>query len=122
MTALAIGLLVAGAAFSFLAAVGILRMPDVYMRMQASSKAGTLGCTLILAAVGLAYGEVSVVTRAVLVMAFVMLTAPVAAHVVSRAAYRTGTPPAPETSPDDLRSAPSPNRGERPARESRREG
>ena len=105
MTLWTVLLLAAGAAFSLLAAVGIVRMPDVYMRMQASSKAGTLGCTLILAAVALASGDVAVAARAALVIAFVLLTAPVAAHVVSRAAYRTGTPPAPETTPDELGDA-----------------
>jgi multicomponent Na+:H+ antiporter subunit G len=108
MTALILILLGSGVAFSLLAAVGIFRMPDVYTRMQASSKAGTLGCALVLGAVALAYDDPGVTARAILVIAFVLLTGPVAAHVVSRAAYRTGTPPAPETMLDELRDEPRP--------------
>lgn len=103
MTVLIWILLGSGAAFCALAAVGIVRMPDVYTRMQASSKAGTLGSTLILGGVAVAYDEPAVTARVVLVILFVLLTAPVAAHVVSRSAYRSGTAPAPETAVDELR-------------------
>lgn len=102
MTVLILALLGSGLLFSVLAAVGILRMPDVYTRMQASSKAGTLGCMLILGAVAVAYDDPAVTARVILVIAFVLLTGPVAAHVVSRAAYRSGAPPAPETAVDEL--------------------
>jgi multicomponent Na+:H+ antiporter subunit G len=95
-------LLGSGVAFSALAALGILRMPDVYTRMQASSKAGTLGCTLILAGVAVAYDEPAVTARVMLIIFFVLLTGPVAAHVVSRSAYRSGTKPAPKIEIDEL--------------------
>jgi multicomponent Na+:H+ antiporter subunit G len=96
-------LLWSGVAFCALAAVGIIRMPDVYTRMQASSKAGTLGCALILAGVAVAFDEPAVTARIILIIVFVLLTGPVAAHVVSRGAYRSGTAPAPETAIDELR-------------------
>lgn len=85
-------LLVSGAFFCFVAALGVLRMPDTYIRMHASSKAGTLGCGLVLAAVALHFGEVSVVSRAAAAIAFLLLTAPAGAHMIGRAAYRTGVP------------------------------
>ena len=65
-------------------------MPDLLARMQASSKAGTLGTILILAGVALAHGEAGIAVRAILVIVFLFLTAPVAAHVIARAAQRSG--------------------------------
>lgn len=83
-------LLVTGGSLAFLAGLGVLRMPDILIRMHASSKAGTLGAGLILAAVAVAFGELGVVTRALAAIAFLLLTAPVAAHMIGRAAYRAG--------------------------------
>lgn len=102
MTWLVWGLLGSGVAFCALAAVGILRMRDVYTRMQASSKAGTLGCVLILGGVAVAYDVPSVTARVLLAILFLLLTGPVAAHVVSQAAYRSGTAPHRETAIDEL--------------------
>lgn len=83
-------LVVAGGFFAFVAALGVLRLPDVLIRMHASTKAGTLGCGLILVAVALYFAETGIVARAVAAIVFLMLTAPVAAHMIGRAAYRTG--------------------------------
>ena len=83
---------VAGGLFAFAAALGVLRLPDVLNRMHASTKAGTLGCGLILVAVAIYFGETGIVARAVAAIVFLMLTAPVAAHMIGRAAYRTGVP------------------------------
>lgn len=85
-------LLIAGGCFMLLAGVGVLRMPDVYMRIAAASKAGTLGQGCLLLAVAVHFGELSVATRALLVAAFVFLTAPVAAHMIAHAAYVVGVP------------------------------
>ena len=85
-------LMVAGGLFAFAAALGVLRLPDIFIRMHASTKAGTLGCGLILAAVAVHFGETGIVARAIAAIVFVMLTAPVAAHMIGRAAYRTGVP------------------------------
>ncbi len=85
-------LIVVGGAFMLLAGVGIVRMPDLFMRMQAATKAATLGAGCMLMAVAVHFGELTVVTRALLVTAFVFLTAPVAAHMIARAAYSVGTP------------------------------
>src|SRR5688500_11982052 len=83
---------VAGSAFALLAAVGVLRMPDLFTRMQASTKAATLGLGCLLAGLALCLPELSVVIRAATIAGFVMLTSPVAAHVIARAAYLTGVP------------------------------
>jgi multicomponent Na+:H+ antiporter subunit G len=95
-------LVVAGGAFCAIAGLGLWRLPDVLIRMHASSKAGTLGCGLVLAAVALASGEVSVVSRAGLAILFVAITAPVASHLIGRAAYRSGTPLDPRMVVDEL--------------------
>lgn len=98
-------LVVAGGLFAFAAALGVLRLPDVLIRMHASTKAGTLGCGLILVAVAVHFGETGVVARALAAIVFLMLTAPVAAHMIGRAAYRTGVPLWRGTVIDELREA-----------------
>lgn len=83
-------LILAGGFFNLVAAVGILRMPDVYTRISATAKAGTLGAGVLLAGAAIAFGQLDVIVRALAVLAFIYLTAPVAAHLIGRAAYRTG--------------------------------
>jgi len=82
----------AGTVFALLAAVGLLRMPDVFTRMQASTKASTLGlaCLLIGAAVQMA--DFAAFIRLACIGAFVLLTTPVAGHVIARASYFAGVP------------------------------
>lgn len=96
-------LLVAGTLFVVIAGVGLVRMPDLLLRMQGSAKAGTLGVGLIIFAVAVAYGSIDVFTRALLVIGFYFLTAPVAGHIISRAAYRSGAAIWDRTSPDEFR-------------------
>ncbi|MDD3516923.1 MAG: monovalent cation/H(+) antiporter subunit G [Chromatiales bacterium] len=85
-------LLLVGAIFMFIAALGVLRMPDLLTRMHATTKAGVLGAGLMLAGVALFYWELAVTVRAAAIVGFTMLTAPVAAHVIGRAGYFTGVP------------------------------
>ena len=80
-------LLVLGSLFSFVAALGMLRLPDTVIRMHAATKAGTLGAGLILIAVAFFYAELGITLRALAAIAFLLLTAPVAAHLIGRAAY-----------------------------------
>ena len=94
-----------GVLLMLVAGVGIVRMPDVPTRMHAASKAGTLGAVLILAAVGVHFAAGAVAVRAAVVVLFLLLTAPVASHVIARAAYRTGVPLADDTVIDELREA-----------------
>ena len=93
---------VLGVLLGFLSAIGVMRMPDVYMRLQVASKASSLGIALLMLGVALHFGELSVTIRALLVVIFLFLTAPVTAHVIGRAAYITRTPLAPATRPDEL--------------------
>lgn len=86
------GLLLTGCAFLLLAAVGIVRMPDLFTRMQTATKGATLGISLILIAVALSLGDFGLAIRALLTVAFFFLTAPVAAHMIGRAAYFIGVP------------------------------
>jgi multicomponent Na+:H+ antiporter subunit G len=86
------GLVIAGAILALLAGVGVVRMPDVFTRMQASTKASTLGLGCFLAALALRHPEVSVMMRALSIAAFMMLTTAVSAHVIARAAARSGAP------------------------------
>jgi multicomponent Na+:H+ antiporter subunit G len=81
-----------GATLALLAGIGIVRMPDVFTRMQASTKASTLGLGCLLLALALRYPETAIVIRAAAIGAFMMLTTAVSAHVIARAAARTGAP------------------------------
>lgn len=88
MTAVAVSLLVlSGAFFMVVAALGVLRMPDLLTRMHASTKAGTMGASLLLASVAADFRDSSVTMRCVAIIVFLCLTAPVVAHVIGRAGY-----------------------------------
>lgn len=85
-------LLLLGGFFAFVAGLGVLRLPDVFTRMHASTKAGTLGSAMILAGVGVHFGTLAVVSKVLLAILFILLTAPIAGHMIGRAAQRTGVP------------------------------
>jgi multicomponent Na+:H+ antiporter subunit G len=82
----------AGSGFALLAAVGVLRMPDVFTRMQASTKASTLGLGCLLLGAAIQLGDFAAVIRVASIGAFVLLTTPVAGHVIARAAYLADVP------------------------------
>ncbi|SEM60215.1 monovalent cation/H(+) antiporter subunit G [Halomonas caseinilytica] len=84
------GLTLIGAAFMCLAALGVLRLPDLLTRMHATTKAATLGVSLVMLAVALHFAEEAVVARAFGIILFIMMTAPVAAHAIGRAGYFVG--------------------------------
>lgn len=86
-----------GAVFSLLAAVGLLRLPDLYTRMHAASKAGTMGSGLMLAAIALDSFSGAVILRAIVGFLFLILTAPVSAHLLARAAFLSGYRPTDKT-------------------------
>lgn len=81
-----------GSVFMGLAAVGVVRLPDLYLRMQAATKASTLGLMVLAVAAALHFAELAVAARAFLIVFFVFLTSPVGAHALGRAAYRAGMP------------------------------
>jgi len=85
-------LLVTGAVLMALASVGLLRMPDIYTRISTATKASTLGVGCLLLAVVVFFDETGVKSRALAVLVFILLTAPVSAHILGRAAYLSGVP------------------------------
>ena len=85
-------LFIAGATLALLASIGVLRMPDVFTRMQASTKASTLGLWCLLAGLAVRMPEFPFLMRAASIAAFMMLTTAVGAHVIARAAALSGAP------------------------------
>lgn len=82
-----------GLAFSLSGAVGILRMPDVYSRIQCSSKNVTMGALPALLALVVGEGPVSEYgSRALLIAVLLLVLNPAASHALARAAYKTGVP------------------------------
>lgn len=100
---LVMGLFLTGAFLMFLAALGLLRMPDLFLRMSATSKAGSLGAGLVLLGAVFYFRDDAITARAVATIIFLFLTAPVAAHMIGRAAYFDGVPLWKGTVRDDLR-------------------
>ncbi|KTD23209.1 monovalent cation/H(+) antiporter subunit G [Legionella londiniensis] len=80
--------LIAGAGLILIASLGILRMPDLYLRMHASAKAGTLGAGLVLGGAVLFFADWLVAIELLMAIFFLILTAPVAFHLLGRAGYR----------------------------------
>jgi multicomponent Na+:H+ antiporter subunit G len=102
--ALALALALIGLAFSLSGAVGIMRMPDLYTRLQCSSKNVTMGALPLLLAVVVDKGLISTyASRAVLVAVLGLVLTPMAAHALARAAYRTGVPMWPGSVVDQAR-------------------
>jgi multicomponent Na+:H+ antiporter subunit G len=87
---IASALLIIGSIFCLVAAVGMLRLPDTLIRMHAATKAGTLGAGFILAAEAVVTAELGTTLKAIAAIVFLLLTAPVAAHLIGRAAYHKG--------------------------------
>lgn len=87
MEILASILALGGAFFIFVAGLGTFRFPDLFMRMHAATKAGSLGLGLFLAAIAILHPDPHIVLKCVAIIGFIFLTAPVAAHLIGRAAY-----------------------------------
>jgi multicomponent Na+:H+ antiporter subunit G len=87
---------------SILALITFLRMPDLFLRMSATTKAATLGVSFFLLSLAVYFGDLGITSRAVATIIFVLLTAPVAAHMIARAAYLSNIPLCEETVVDEL--------------------
>ena len=98
-------LLVIGSVFVLVSAFGALRLPDTNMKLHAVTKAGTLGAALVLLAASIYFGALAVSVKALVVFLFLLLTAPVAGHVLGRAAYRDGPNLWERTALDELAQA-----------------
>lgn len=85
-------LLLAGALLCLLAALGVLRLPDFFMRMHAATKAGVAGSGLVLLGVAALQGDTATWVKAALAVLFLLLTTPVAGHLIGRAGYLSGVP------------------------------
>lgn len=103
-------LLLLGTTFILLSAVGILKMPDLFTRMSATTKASTLGIGLVLLGTTLYWQDFGIASRALAIILFLFLTAPVAAHIIGRAAYFRGEPLWNETRIDELEEETAPDR------------
>lgn len=93
MTWLTAILALIGSLFMALAALGIVRYPDSFMRMQALGKATTLGLILMLLATAIARPTFDIISRALLTVVFLSITTPLATHLLARAAYASGVKP-----------------------------
>lgn len=82
-----------GLFFTFVSAMGVLRLPDVYSRAHTASQADTLGAGFALAGVALALGWTTTSMLTVLLLFFIFVTNPTAAHAIARAAHEQGIEP-----------------------------
>ncbi len=80
-------LMLIGSGFMLIASFGLIRMPDLLMRMHAATKAGTIGAGFLLLAMAVHFGSLQVVTTCIAAIFFLIATAPVAAHLIARAGY-----------------------------------
>ena len=92
-TAIAAILVLVGSALTVFAGIGSMRLPDVFIRMHAATNVGTLGSGLIMAGTAVHFGDAAVVLRCILIVFFLLLTAPIGAHMIGRAALRIGIVP-----------------------------
>ncbi|MGB9613623.1 MAG: monovalent cation/H(+) antiporter subunit G [Candidatus Margulisiibacteriota bacterium] len=84
------GFVVLGVLFDLFGCLGLVRMPDVYNRLQAATKCATLGTCGILFGIFVVHGISEIGVKALLAIVFILLTAPTAAHALSRAAHIAG--------------------------------
>lgn len=95
-------IMIIGAAFMLLAAIGAVRMPDLMTRMHATTKAGAFGAGLMLIGVTLEFSALDIQVRAIAILLFILLTTPVAAHAIGHAGYLSGAELWEGTLKDDL--------------------
>ncbi len=86
------GLIILGGVFAVIGGLGLLRMPDALIRMHASTKIGTLSTGLILAGCAVVFASPDIIIRVVAIVLFILLTAPIGAHMMGRSVVSTGVP------------------------------
>jgi multicomponent Na+:H+ antiporter subunit G len=80
-----------GLAFNVLGCIGLIRLPDIYNRLQAATKCVTLGtCVLLLGVAVIAGANAALLFKSLLCMAFILITSPTAAHALARGAHASG--------------------------------
>lgn len=92
-----------GALLVLIAAIGLVRMPDFYLRISVTTKAATLGVGLILLSLALYFAKTNITTNVLAIIIFLFLTAPISAHVIGRASYFVGVPLWRKTKIDEIK-------------------
>ena len=92
-----------GVATILLAAVGIVRMPDIYLRISVTTKAATMGMGLLLIGAAVYFNELGITSRVIAIIIFLLITAPVGAHMIGRASYFTGIKMWKKSAYDDIK-------------------
>jgi multicomponent Na+:H+ antiporter subunit G len=108
-----LALIFLGAFLVFVSGVGMVRMPDLFLRMAALTQAATLGAGAIFLAVAFFFADWGVTGRAIVVVIFLFLTSPVSAHAMGRAAYHSGVKLWSGTVLNELKSKHSPRHAAR---------
>lgn len=81
-----------GILFNIFGCIGLVRFPDIYNRLQASTKCVTLGTILLLVGVAFIHGWGSIAAKAIICAVFILLTSPTAAHAIAKGAHASGVP------------------------------
>ena len=77
-----------GVIFIVISSIGILRLPDFYIRISVITKAITLGITLILIGIGIYFNDLVIASKVITIITFMMITSPLSAHIIARAATK----------------------------------
>ncbi len=83
-------MIIVGILFNIFGCIGLVRFPDVYNRLQASTKCVTLGTILLLVGVAVAGGSGAIAAKAIICAVFILITSPTAAHAIAKGAYASG--------------------------------
>ncbi len=95
--------MIIGALFILIASIGLLKMPDVYLRMSASTIAGTFGVASMLVAVAIHFHDFGILLHIIGVIIFLILTVPIGAHMLGRSSHIIGLPMWEKTVCDDMK-------------------
>jgi multicomponent Na+:H+ antiporter subunit G len=96
-------LTLAGAVFLFLGSLGLIRMPDLYNRMQTGTKTSTLGSLLFLIGIAVGFGFRIFLAKVIILILFILITNPISSHALARAAHFTGIKLTDSTVRDNLK-------------------
>jgi len=102
MEILGAAITILGSIFLLLGALGVLRMPDVYNRMQAGTKATTLGTLLFLSGIAIGHSACACIDKTIILILFIIFTNPISSHALARAAHHIGIPLTDKTVRDEL--------------------
>jgi multicomponent Na+:H+ antiporter subunit G len=93
-----------GSIFLFLGALGIVRMPDIYNRMQSGTKATTLGSILFMVGIAIGFAHCTCLPKIIILILFIIFTNPISSHALARAAHHFGIPLTKTSVQDDLQT------------------